>query len=77
MEKLTEFLEIYPDVVFLAALAIFCLALSIASGVAESRRSRRDNLDRVGFMPWRTLSIISLFAAAALAYLAYKDWMGG
>lgn len=77
MKALTEFVEVYVDVVILAGLAIACLGLSITSGFAEARRSRRDNLDRVGFMPWRTLSILSLFAAAALAYLAYKDWMSG
>ncbi|MGD9664629.1 MAG: hypothetical protein AB7U34_05440 [Novosphingobium sp.] len=77
MQAAIIFVELYPDVTLLAGLALACLAVSVAAGLADTGRSRRTNLDRVGFMPWRTLSIICLFVAASLAYLAWKDWMGG
>jgi hypothetical protein len=33
-------------------LAAALLALAVASGFAEHRRTRRRDLDRPGFMPW-------------------------
>jgi hypothetical protein len=48
------------------------LALAVAAGIAESRRSRRRNLDRTGWVPWRAVQAASFFAALALAILALK-----
>ncbi|MEA3031473.1 MAG: hypothetical protein QOG13_2798 [Sphingomonadales bacterium] len=48
------------------------LALALAAGVAESRRVRRHDLDRTGWVPWRGIQVAALFAALALAILAVK-----
>jgi hypothetical protein len=48
------------------------LAVALAAGVAESRRVRRHDLDRTGWVPWRGIQVTALFAALALAILAFK-----
>lgn len=48
------------------------LAVAIAAGLAESRRVRRHDLDRTGWVPWRGIQVAALFAALALAILAFK-----
>jgi hypothetical protein len=40
---------------------------------AEWLRNRRKRLDRVGWMPWQTLSVIAFFAALGLAALALHN----
>jgi hypothetical protein len=45
-------------------------ALALAAGLADWARNRRRNLDRVGFMPWQLISILSFFAALGLCGLA-------
>jgi hypothetical protein len=48
------------------------LAVAIASGVAESRRGRRHDLDRTGWVPWRGIQVAALFVVLALAILSMK-----
>jgi hypothetical protein len=42
------------------------------SALADRRRSRRSNLDKVGFMPWPMIMILAMIAAAAFAAFALK-----
>ena len=47
------------------------LALAVAAEAAEwRRRHRRRALEAVGWVPWRGVQVLALFAAAALALLA-------
>jgi hypothetical protein len=48
------------------------IALAGVSMLAERRRDRRTNPDRVGFMPWTLILIFSILSAAVLAALALK-----
>jgi hypothetical protein len=48
------------------------LILAIVAGVAESRRNRRRSLDRHGWVPWRGLQVVAVFAIIALSILALK-----
>lgn len=48
------------------------LALVVLAGVAESRRSRRRNLDDTGWVPWRGIQAAAFFAVLALTILALK-----
>lgn len=50
--------------------AAACVAMAVVSGVAEWRRTRRADLDRVGFMPWPALQMASFLGALILASLA-------
>jgi hypothetical protein len=48
------------------------LAMAVVAGVAESRRNRRQRLDRHGWVPWRGLQMAAIFAMLALTILALK-----
>ena len=48
------------------------LVLAVAAGLAERRRSRRRNLEDLGWMPWRGIQVTSFFAVLACAILALK-----
>jgi hypothetical protein len=50
--------------------AVAALLLAVFSGLAENRRAGRDQLDRIGWVPWRGLQIGGLFAAIALVLIA-------
>lgn len=47
-------------------------ALAAASALAEHRRTKRRDVDRVGWVPWNALQIAGLFAAFVAAALALK-----
>jgi hypothetical protein len=44
--------------------------LALLAGLADWARHRRRNLDRVGWMPWQLISVLSFFAALGLLALA-------
>lgn len=44
-----------------------CVAVAVASGFGERRRSRRDDPDRVGWVAWQPLQFLALFLAFVLA----------
>ncbi|WP_109809260.1 hypothetical protein [Sphingosinithalassobacter portus] len=50
--------------------AVAAIFLAIVSGVAEHRRQRRSNLDRVGLAPWSLIQFLALLAAVILGGLA-------
>ena len=47
-------------------------ALAVAAGVAERRRSRRRDIDKVGWVPWTLVQVIALALAALMAAYAIK-----
>ncbi|MHA6723336.1 hypothetical protein [Sphingomonas sp. RS2018] len=47
-----------------------CVAAAVASGLADRRRARRVEIDRVGIMPWPTIQFAALFGGIILAALA-------
>ena len=46
------------------------LALAVAAGVMDWRRTRRRNLDATGWVPWRGIQVAGFFAALAFAIFA-------
>jgi len=46
--------------------------LALIAGVAESRRGRRRDLDRTGWVPWRGIQITAIFAILVFAVLAWR-----
>lgn len=46
---------------------------TIVAALADWRRTRRNNLDRVGWMPWQLISVMAFFLAVALAALAMRS----
>lgn len=52
------------------ASAVAAILLAVLSGLAEHRRRKRRWLDRVGFMPWALIQVLSMLSAAVLVSLA-------
>ena len=48
------------------------LAMAVIAGVMDWRRSRRRNLDATGWVPWRGIQVIGVFAALAFAIFAMR-----
>ncbi len=44
--------------------------LAVLAGVADWRRDRREDLDRVGWVDWRRTQMFALIAAAGCAIVA-------
>ena len=57
---------------WLAGAAGAAAVLAIVAGIAESRRIRRHDLDRTGWVPWRGIQVAAFFATLLLAILAWK-----
>lgn len=47
------------------------MLVAVLAGVADWRRQRRDDLDAVGWIDWRTLHILALVATALCGALAW------
>ena len=45
-------------------------SLALAASLAERARNRRRALDRVGWVPWQTVTVLAIFATMILAALA-------
>lgn len=48
------------------------LALAAGSSLADWRRTRRRDLDRVGLMPWTLIQVMAILGAVVTAALAIK-----
>ena len=48
------------------------LAVAGVANLAERRRAKRRNLDRVGFMPWSLIMVLAMMIALACAAIAIK-----
>ena len=48
------------------------LALAAAAALAETRRSKRRDVDRAGWVPWTLIQVIAVLAAMVAAALALK-----
>lgn len=50
--------------------AVIAVVAAVVAGIADSRRIRRNDLDRVGWFDWRSVQLTLLIAAALLAVVA-------
>ncbi len=55
-------------------LALAMSALAGTAAIADARRMRRSNFDRVGFMPWTAILVLSLTIAAFATAIALKGF---
>lgn len=46
------------------------LLIALCAGVAEHRRRKRRDLERVGWVPWMAIQMAGLFAALVLVSVA-------
>ncbi len=63
--------------IWCAAAAIIAAIISIVAWLGDRARMRRDQLDRVGFVPWRAVSFWSTVLAILLIAGAIKLWQDG
>jgi len=75
--ELPGFLRFASDATIVALCAAGLLVLSCLATLGEYRRSRRKRVDQVGWMPWRDVSIITLFAGLVLLCFAIIGWLKG
>lgn len=47
-------------------------ALAVVASLADRKRQRRDDLDKVGFMPWTLITVFAVMAALVLSAVALK-----
>lgn len=47
-----------------------CVVMAVTSALAERRRRRRDDPDRVGIVPWLGVQLFAMLAAVVLASIA-------
>lgn len=55
-------------------LALAMSALAGTAAIADARRMRRRDFDRVGFMPWSMIFILSLVVAVCATAFALKGY---
>ena len=51
------------------------LLLSLTAFIGDRRRMRRKRIDAVGWMPWRDIAALSLFAGFVLLAVAVTGWL--
>jgi hypothetical protein len=67
-----EYLSQLWDFHMWTVVAVAGAILSGISIVADRRRHRRTNIERVGFMPWTGLSVLSIMVTLLSTALAIK-----
>lgn len=72
-----DFLLFASDATLAAVAAGACLLLALVASVAEWRRMRRRDLNRVGWVPWTTVFVIAFMTGLALLLVAMKGWASG
>lgn len=55
-----------------AAVAIAAFVVAIIASIAERRRARRTDINRVGFMPWQGIFMAAMFVSFGALIYALK-----
>jgi hypothetical protein len=76
MPEALDFIRFASDATIVALWGSGMLLVSLFAFVGDRRRMRRKRIDAVGWMPWRDISAISLFAGVVLMAVAVTGWLG-
>jgi hypothetical protein len=61
------------DRTFWELIAAVSVLTVVISGFADRRRSKRKDINQVGFMPWTAITVFAVMAALLAAALAIKS----
>ncbi len=75
--KWPAFVTFASDATILSFWAGGFLLLSVIALVADWRRTKRKDIDRVGCMPWTVVFLCSAFIGCGLLVMAVKGWIAG
>jgi len=69
-------MDYWSDHLVLAG-GLLAATVALTAWLGDRRRTRRQNPDAVGFMPWTTLFVVALLLACILLGLAARAWLAG
>ena len=75
--KLPAFLQFASDATIVALWGGALLLISALALLGERRRAKRVDVDRVGWVPWRDVAALTLFAGLVLLCFAVIGWLKG
>lgn len=70
-----EFFRFASDATIIGLWGAGMLGLSLLAFLGDRRRMRRRTIDAVGWMPWRDVAALSLFAGLVLLAVATTGWL--
>ena len=73
---LPEFIRFASEATLFGLWGGAMLMLAALAFVGDRRRMRRRQIDAVGWMPWRDVAALSLFAGFVLLAVAVTGWLG-
>ncbi|MEP3227036.1 MAG: hypothetical protein ABJO01_13750 [Parasphingorhabdus sp.] len=65
-------MDFLPDLSGWAIAGGVAVVIAVIAAIAERRRNNRKNIEKVGFMPWPFVMLMSLLFAAISVGLAFK-----
>ena len=74
--KEPDFLLFASDATLIGLAGGALLLIALAAALGDRRRMRRKRIDAVGWMPWRDVAALSLFAGFVLLAVAATGWLG-
>ena len=70
-----DFIRFASDATIVGLWGAGMLFLSLVAFLGDQRRMRRKTIDAVGWMPWRDVAALSLFAGLILLAVATTGWL--
>jgi hypothetical protein len=75
MFEVLDFIRFASDATILGLWGAGLLLVSLVAFLGDRRRMRRKAIDAVGWMPWRDVAALSLFAGFVLLAVAVTGWL--
>jgi hypothetical protein len=76
MFEVPDFIRFASDATILGLWGAGLLLVSLVALLGDRRRMRRRRIDAVGWMPWRDVAALSLFAGFVRLAVAVTGWLG-
>lgn len=68
VESTTNWMAFHPAIV----VALLGIVVAVYGTIAERRRAKRKDIDKVGFMPWRFIVFAGMFTAMVMGAVALR-----